>query len=142
VDRVFLDANVLFSASHRPQSRVLWLWERTDLRLLTSDYAIEEARRNLTTTDSHERLARFIEAVDIFSMPVDSAGVEMEKLPGGCLPEKDKPILAAAVKARATHLLTGDKKHFSRHFGQRICGVLIQTPAQYRLSKPDGKQGT
>ena len=48
-------------------------------------------------------------------------------LSGVNLPEKDQPILAAAFKARATHLLTGDRRHFGECFGKRICGVLIQT---------------
>jgi predicted nucleic acid-binding protein len=132
VDRVFLDANVLFSASHREHSRVLWLWERSDVRLLTSDYAIEEARRNLTTADSHERFARLILALEI--VPISAASSPNTRFSEIDLPEKDQPILTSAINARATHLLTGDKKHFSRYFGQRIRGVLIQTPAQYGLS--------
>jgi len=42
-------------------------------------------------------------------------------LPGGiALPEKDRPILLAAIEARATHLITGDKRLFGKYFGKRI----------------------
>ncbi len=51
VDRVFLDANVLFSAAYG-SSRIGALWDRARFgrcRLLASRYAIEEARRNLSS---------------------------------------------------------------------------------------------
>jgi len=39
------------------------------------------------------------------------------------LANKDMPILPAAVKARCTHLLTGDKRHFEALYGRNIQGV-------------------
>jgi hypothetical protein len=47
------------------------------------------------------------------------------------LPEKDAPIFLAAVAARATHLLTGDLRHFGPYFGRTIGGILILPPATY-----------
>jgi hypothetical protein len=47
VDRVFLDANVLFSAAYIEGSGLARLWQLADAELLSSDYATEEARRNL-----------------------------------------------------------------------------------------------
>lgn len=47
VDRVFLDANVLFSAAYRPDSRLRALWESSDVELVSSEYAVDEARRNI-----------------------------------------------------------------------------------------------
>jgi hypothetical protein len=47
------------------------------------------------------------------------------------LPVKDRPILVAAIVEKATHLLTGDVKHFSRYYRQVIQGVLILAPAEY-----------
>ena len=43
--RVFLDANVLFSAAWREGAGLLKLWETPGIRLLTSGHAAEEARR-------------------------------------------------------------------------------------------------
>ena len=53
---VFLDANVLFSAAYRPDAGLLRLWELADVVLISSDYAVEEARRNLDTPEQLERL--------------------------------------------------------------------------------------
>jgi hypothetical protein len=54
------------------------------------------------------------------------------ELPRGIsLPEKDVPILLAAIEARATHLLTGDVRHFGPYFGKRIEGIMILVPGEY-----------
>jgi hypothetical protein len=53
-------------------------------------------------------------------------------LPRGVrLPEKDMPILLAAIDGGATHLLTGDREHFGLYFRKEISGVLILPPAEY-----------
>jgi predicted nucleic acid-binding protein len=48
IDRLFLDANVLFSAAYQPDSGIARLWKFKDVELLTSAYAAEEARVNLS----------------------------------------------------------------------------------------------
>lgn len=50
-DRLFLDANVLFSAAYREDAGVAFLWSLDDVVLSTSSYAIEEAERSLTAID-------------------------------------------------------------------------------------------
>jgi predicted nucleic acid-binding protein len=49
------------------------------------------------------------------------------------LPEKDRPILEAAIRCKATHLLTGDRKHFGRFMNRPevTSGVIIQTVAEF-----------
>jgi uncharacterized protein len=47
------------------------------------------------------------------------------------LPEKDAPILLAAIAADATHLLSGDVRHFGLHFGKTIGGIAILLPEDY-----------
>jgi uncharacterized protein len=124
VDRLFLDANVLFSAAYRPDAHVTRIWELQTVELITSAYAAEEARINLTEKEQRQRLAGLLDCVRIASgISVLPASVE--------LPEKDRPILQAAIEAQATHLLTGDRRHFGKYFGQRYGGVLILTPAEY-----------
>ena len=137
MDRLFLDANILFSAARSPDSRVLWLWKQKDICLLTSEYALEETQRNLAAADSRKRLGLLVKSIEVVSTPTGFPDIELS--PGVHLPKKDQPILAAAIKAAATHLITGDKKHFRCCFAERVCGVLIQTPAQYRFSKSSGK---
>jgi uncharacterized protein len=125
-DRVFLDANVLFSAAYREGSAVKRLWEATDVTLLSSPYAIEEANRNLEERDARTRLQTLVVALEIVP---DVAGGEVPR--GVILPAKDLPILLAAIAAQATHLLTGDRAHFGPYFGRRIAGVLMQRPGDY-----------
>ena len=65
LDRLFLDANVLFSAAYRQGSGLLRLWELPDAELVTSSYALEEARRNLATDEQRTRLADLMKLVDL-----------------------------------------------------------------------------
>ena len=59
-------------------------------------------------------------------------------LPRGIrLPEKDLPILLAAIDGEATHLLTGDWEHFGPYSRQEIAGVLILPPAEYPPLTPE-----
>ena len=127
--RVFLDANVLFSAAYAPGNRFLQLWELEGTQLVTSDHALEEARRNLAEAERQERLQRLVESLDVRKV----LGVSLPSpLPAEVrLPEKDRPIFSATVQARATHLLTGDIGHFGPYFGQTVAGVLIQRPGIY-----------
>jgi predicted nucleic acid-binding protein len=124
VDRIFLDANVLFSAAYRPDADLARLGQLEGVELMTSAYAAEEAVLNLTEEDQRVRLAKLLERVrmttTVSPLPLDV------RLPG-----KDQPIFQAAILAQATHLLTGDKQHFGPHFGCRLGGVLVLPPAAY-----------
>jgi predicted nucleic acid-binding protein len=124
VARAFLDANVLFSAAYREASGLKRLWKLPGAELFTSAYASEEARRNLQS-DQRARLEDLLARTRI--VPESDA-----PLPSGVrLPDKDIPILKAAIAAEATHLVTGDVKDFGRYLGQKIAGVLIVTPADF-----------
>jgi predicted nucleic acid-binding protein len=127
VDRVLLDANVLFSAAYREETDLGPLWKLSGVVLLSSDYAIDEARRNLPGIEQHQRLDSLPASVAIAPSPSVHATIPR----GVALPAKDRPILAAAMESAATHLLTGDLTHFGALFGRRIGGVLILTPAMY-----------
>ena len=133
MDRVFLDANVLFSAAYPSGAGLQRLWKLAEAQLLASSYAVEEARRNLSRPSQKARLTRLLRTVNFVAEPDDLT------LPTAIeLPVKDRPILAAAIAAKATHLLTGDIKHFGRYFGRSIAGVLILPPADYLQSRePD-----
>ena len=138
MDRVFLDANVLFSAAHATDNCFLELWHRKNIQLLTSEYAVQETGRNLTGVERLKRLKRLLEAMEI--VPCRTAHPPPDAPLGVVLPPKDRPILVAAVNAQATHLLTGDRRHFGKYYGKRVCGVLIQPPAQYlgHKARPKG----
>jgi predicted nucleic acid-binding protein len=132
-DKVFLDANVLFSVAYRPDSRLIDLWSLTDTELVTSLFALEEARRNLMMhkPDAVAHLEALFDSLTI----VDSVSLS---LPEGIeLAEKDVPILSAALQAGCSHLITGDHQHFEMLFGRSVEGVLILTPAQYLKARND-----
>ena len=125
--RLFLDANILFSAAYRVGPGIARLWSLSPpVTLYTSEYAVAEARRNLSEAAALERLSGLLRIVELVPDVVTA------ELPAGfTLPAKDRPILQAAVAAGATHLLTGDRAHFGRYFGQSCSGVLIERPGDY-----------
>ncbi len=130
--RLFLDANVLFTAAHSPGGRsaaICQLARAGRCTLVTSPHALEEARRNV-------RL-KYPGAVDALEGLVAVTSVEPEASSKGVawalergLPLKDAPILAAAVQARCDVLVTGDRTHFGPLFGRRFRGVEVLSPAE------------
>jgi predicted nucleic acid-binding protein len=128
LDRIFLDANVLFSAAYLENSGLGRLWQLEDAELLSSAYAVEEARRNLALSrqPALARLERLTPKLTLINPPGDL------KLPVGVrLDSKDRPILLAAIHGNADFLLTGDGRHFGRLYGKRIEGVMVLRPVQY-----------
>ena len=127
MDRLFLDANVLFSAAYRDDAGVQRLWKLPNSVLLTSRYAVAEARRNLSDQAQLLRLESLLKAVEV----VDAVVLGPDRREGVTLPDKDWPILSGAVVVNATHLITGDLQDFGRYFGERPLGVLVLPPAEY-----------
>src|ERR1041385_5034231 len=119
MDRLFLDANVLFSAAYQPGARLLQIWKLKNVVLCSSRYALAEADVNLDDDVQRKRLTGLAEKLQFFE-------ASQRELPRGIsLPEKDVPILLAAIAARATHLLTGDARDFGLYFGKKIEGIMI-----------------
>jgi len=131
---IFLDANVLFSAAYRPDAGLRRLWRLPGARLITSVYAAEEARRNLSHPKQSRELKELLGAVEI----VPTAPATDHPLFSTIqLPDKDQPILLAAIGVGATHLLTGDFRHFGPYYGKRIEGVLVLPPGEYLASRSE-----
>jgi predicted nucleic acid-binding protein len=125
MDRLFLDANVLSSAAYRPNAGLLKFWKVKDVMLCSSHYALEEAKINLVHEGERSRLAKLSTRLGLFD------AIPREPPHGVSLPDKDVPILLAAMEAKATHLITGDVRHFGPYFGKTIEGILVLTPADY-----------
>jgi hypothetical protein len=122
-------ANILFSAAYNPSSDLSKLWALANTELLTSAYAVFEAETALTKKQPTAvgQLAALVNAITI--VPDAPAGFA---LPAGIIrPAQDQPILTAAIHAQASHLLTGDMKHFGPYFDQSIGGVLVLPPVTY-----------
>lgn len=139
--RVFLDANVLFTAAHNPEGKaalVIELGRRGHWALATSRYALEEARRNLDrklphSLDGLSLLLRGVRLVDhrpALRFPAALAG-------------KDQPIFQAAVDWDATHLLTGDMKDFGAFMNkpEETFGIVVQTVADFLRARTAAGSG-
>lgn len=129
--RIFLDANVIFTAAHNPDGKDALLIEvaaQLSWQIMTSRLAEEEARRNIANKypQSLPWLAPILASIEI--------------IPGGeglnCpldLPAKDRPIFEAALLGGATHLLTGDIRHFGPYMNMpdKSSGIIVQTVADF-----------
>jgi predicted nucleic acid-binding protein len=128
--KLFLDANILFTAAYSPHgaSRALFdLAEAGCCTLCMSAFALEEARRNIALKASDKMTA--IEQLSGRVTLVPEAGPDTvawaQKL---SLPGKDAPIMAAAVACGAVLLVTGDRIHFGHLFGKPVKGVHVTSP--------------
>lgn len=129
--RLFLDANVLFTAAHNPSGKsalIIDLGAQGYWEVLSCSYAIEEARRNISIKfpDSAKRFDSFMGTVK--KVPSRSG----RNCPVN-LPEKDRPILEAAILCKASYLLTGDIKDFGPFMNHPSLtgGVVIQTVSEF-----------
>lgn len=122
--KLFLDANILFSASYKPESKLSKFWSSSKVILFSSDYAIEEARRNLKDQEKLSCLNQLTKNLILI------AHFQESLIPTDIiLRAKDQPILAAAISAKADYLVTGDFKDFGDYFEKKIAGVIIAPPA-------------
>jgi len=129
--RLFLDANVLFSAAVSPAGAaagLIALAEAGGCELVTSTVAVTEATRNLS--------AKVPAAMDRWGLVGAVVGIVPESDPrllervDVALEAKDRPILAAALGCRAPVLVTGDRRHFGSLFGRVIAGTVVVPPRE------------
>ncbi|MEO5772203.1 MAG: PIN domain-containing protein [Burkholderiaceae bacterium] len=126
--RVFLDANVLFSAAKSDGA------VRALLRLLlerghecwADAYVAAEARRNLVAKGPEA--LHVLEALLAHLRVAAAAPLASEPADVAWLPEKDRPVLAAAIHLRCDALVTGDHTHFGAGYGRKFGGVVIHSP--------------
>jgi predicted nucleic acid-binding protein len=126
--RVFLDANILFSAAKSAGAirRLLEEIQACGHECVADEYVIAEARRNLeqkfsaALPDFERVLLGVSRLASLPTLPSPNLAL--------LLPEKDRPVLASAIQHRCQALLTGDKTHFGRLYGQNIAGVSIHSP--------------
>jgi len=132
--RVFLDANVLFTAADSPDglsALLIELGAAGRVTLLTSPLAIAEAERNLEAKRpaALPTLRQSLAAVRVVREP---APADVERLTPPELSSKDRPLLAAAIVAHATHFVTGDVADFGRWMHRRArLPLLVMTPRQF-----------
>ena len=126
--RVFLDANILFSAAKTDGAvrRLLGLLRAAGHECWADGYVLEEARRNLAAKAPRELRALETIVGEIRVAEAHPAGTS-EGFPAR-LPEKDRPVLAAAARLGCEALVTGDRSHFGALYGKAVAGVAIHSP--------------
>ena len=125
--RIFLDANVLFSAAKSDGAvrRLLGLLIAEGHVLCADGYVAEEARRNLVAKGPAglAELAALLDRLEVASVQTD-----LNIAAALALPEKDRPVLVAAVRMQCAALVTGDRAHFGPFYGSALAGVAIHSP--------------
>ena len=128
--RVFLDSNILFSATYKQNHDFLRFWTTPEIIAITSLYAVRETTRNCNNEIQLRRLDILLEK----TVTVSDASPNVVP-PAIELPAKDMPILAAAIDAGADLLITGDKDHFSswmnRPIRTRVGSLIIMRPRPF-----------
>jgi predicted nucleic acid-binding protein len=134
VNRLFLDANVLFTAAHNPDGKaslIISIGIKGAWEVYTSGFAVEEARRNLAVKypSVEKKFNELISSITIVSETPDSPYPPY-------LDEKDRPIFRSAYACRASHLITGDIAHFGVFMSkpEETAGIIILTPAMFLSS--------
>jgi predicted nucleic acid-binding protein len=102
--RVFLDANVIFSAAYDPGCRIAALWEMSPVDLVTSRYVVGEVIRNVADKcpDQLPVLAGLLNRIRIVAESDERSGSIAD------IHAKDQAVIAAAIAGRCDFLLTGD----------------------------------
>lgn len=95
-------------------------------RLVTSHFAIDEARRNLRVKRAGGRhdLDGLLASVGVAGDP----GPGVLAWAGRYVGAKDAPILASAIGAHAGVLVTGDRRHFGELYGRGVHSVRDEPP--------------
>ena len=129
--KLFLDANVIFTAAYSAQGLSRSLFRLAAARkcsLCTSAFAHEEAIRNIHNKAPQKLadLTVLMKQVEILPEPHPKWVTWAAGLP---LARKDAPVLAAALQGKVDIFVTGDRRDFGRLFGQVLRGVKILMPA-------------
>lgn len=127
--RIFLDANVLFSGAKSDGAvrRLLTLLVEAGHECWADGYVVEEARRNLIAKapTGVPVLATLLGRMHLAAAQPHPAALEATLL----VPEKDRPVLAAAIRLHCEALVTGDRTHFGALYGKTLSGVTIYSPS-------------
>lgn len=126
--RVFLDANVLFSAAKSDGAvrELLRQLLAAGHECWVDAYVVAEARRNLEAKDANALSA--FESILRFFRSERAEIADPTPALVAWLPEKDRPVLAAAIRFRCDALITGDRTHFGAGYGKTFAGVTIHSP--------------
>jgi len=129
--RLFFDSNVLFTAAHNPEGKaslVIELAAAGKWEVVTSAYCLAEARLNLDRKHP-AAIGRLSEILRTVRLVPDVAGERCSL----SLHEKDRHVFASAQRCKASHLLTGDRRHFGPYMNKPkdTMGIVVQAVGDF-----------
>lgn len=114
--KVFLDANVIFSAAYSDtggSAYIFQLAKKGKLGLYSSRLAVKETERNLREKADAQRVLNFYDLLnEVYIKLIDVNRAKAKEKFSDLVGEKDSSILASAIASEADFFLTLDKKHF------------------------------
>jgi len=125
--RIFLDANILFSAVKSDGAVHAFVAMLLDAghECWVDGYVVDEARRNIMAK-APGRLPHLDGLLSRLRMSAVAPAAARAEVDG--LPEKDRLVLAAAIAVECDALVTGDRAHFGKFYGRLLVGVMIHSP--------------
>ena len=132
--RVFLDANILFSAakSNGAIRQLLTNLKDAQHTLVADTYVQTEAVRNIAAKADAQAISdlkTLLGSVEVTAVQFAQQSSARQSAVQW-LPEKDRPVLIAAMALGCDALVTGDSTHVGAGFGKRFEGVLVCSPRQ------------
>ena len=132
--RVFLDANILFSAAKSDDAirQLLRNLNQAKHSLVADSYVQTVAQRNIAAKTD----AQAVRALDTLLSQIEISTVQFAQSSPALqaavlwLLEKDRPVLLAALVLACEVLVTGDSTHFGLGHGKRFEGVTVCSPRQ------------
>ncbi|EKD28167.1 MAG: hypothetical protein ACD_79C00408G0002 [uncultured bacterium] len=130
--KVFLDSNIIFSASLGGAAfQLLWeLSRQKKLELYSSNYCLVEALDNLQHLYP-DKVSNYNKKIMSINILTDYEASDWAK---DLLPEKDALILETAVQHKMKYLITGDKKHFGKLMERNDLKIKILTIKSFLLN--------
>ena len=123
--KIFLDANILFSASRKDSilRKFIQFLIEAGYTLCTNDYARTEAERNILAKKfvTEAEFTQFINSIP--SSNILKAG----HIPD--LAEKDQPVMRGALGLECDYLLTSDRKDFGIFLEHGYQTLKVGTPS-------------
>ena len=121
--RIFLDASILFSAAKSAGAIRQLLGQLNDCghRLVADDCVAIEARRNLARkagSDAIPYLDALLLQIEVSHAQHSPQRIGSPQTDTDWLPEKDRPVLLAAIALQCDALVTGDRTDFGSGFGK------------------------
>lgn len=136
MDVLFLDANIFFAAAASKTGGsyfIFQLAERKKIHLVSSSYALREAKRNIGQKLKEQDLIAFYNFTSLLEK-VDQEDISTTETMRfkNLIVNKDAPILASALHQKADFLITLDRKDFmTDRMKNAKLKIKIATPGEF-----------